>query len=144
MDAEHRNEASYRLWFVIDYSDKVLNAINDQHSRLPAQGFSSPCVNMRIRQINDIFYQKFRGQRHFTVSVFFVLDSLTPEDETLVVVEARDPAEITEDDPGIDTLRTDFYAARQVAMLSDLNIEKLLDYRDYMRVYKGREFPMDL
>ena len=95
-------------------------------------------------QINEIFLKKFSGQHEFSSCVFFVLDSLSAEDETLVVVAARDPAEMTEEDDGIETLRTDFYAARQVATLVDIGQEFLLENRDYMRIYERCDFPMDL
>ena len=72
------------------------------------------------------------------------MDSISAEEETLVVVETRDPAEMTDEDDDIATLRTDFYAARQVATLSDINIEKLLDNRDYMRIYERDDFQMDM
>ena len=143
-DAKYREEHSYRLRYITDYSDEALAALNDQHSRPPTEAFSSPFVGMEIRQINDIFLEKFSGQHGFADWVFFVMDSLSAEDETLVVVEARDPARMTEEDDGIATLRTDFYAARQAATLSDIHLEKLLDNRDYMRIYERCDFQMDL
>ncbi|KAG8629081.1 hypothetical protein KVT40_002946 [Elsinoe batatas] len=124
-----------RLHILTSISETYLAEITHR-STIPTEPFTSPFLAMSLHEINAFFLQHIRPLNNFTYTTFVVLDKYSETDETCVVLEAR---EMTPDDDGLANLRTDFYVARQIATLSEIGIEGLLECRDPGVVYTFRE-----
>ncbi|KAF2228080.1 hypothetical protein BDZ85DRAFT_277944 [Elsinoe ampelina] len=107
-----------------------------QRSTAPTETFDFPFLGKSLHDLNAFFLQNIRPLRDFTSSTFIVLDKESGSEKTCIVVEVQEP---TSDDDGLATLRTDFYVARQVASLSEVGQEGLLECRDPEMVYTIRE-----
>ena len=142
-DAEHRTRDSFGLCIITDKSGEALDAIDaiSGSSQPPARLFKSPFLGMSLQQVNEFFVNHIRPRRALTSGLFIVLDENTVSDECCAVVGA---GEIAEDEQGLETLRTDFWAARQVITLAELGQEGLLEYRDNRNVCTYHDIPLEL
>lgn len=138
-DLTHHNEESYRL-YIVDTDDPSAIATVDHRSEAPIASFTSPYVDKTVAQVGDAFQNQFRPVEAFTNSVFIVMDEFSTSDESCIVVMSWEE----DGQEQQQTLRTDFYVARQVATPAELGVTGLLENRDENSVYTVNEIPLEL
>lgn len=155
-DATHQVWYSFRVHIIRTADDEELAGI-DAASTSPAAPFASPFLDWSLDELNDFFIRHIRPLEPFTNSVFIVLDKYSEEDESCDLVGVNGPGdygsgtdsegeeeEEAQDEQEPESLRCDYYAARQIATHVELGVSGMFDNRDPNVVHTIATVPLDV